>query len=117
VTTLHYLLLQQIGSANDNFNNSSRLETSRERAANYSTTSSARSTTSQNQHRLVGSIDKSLTDQNQFEAVQHRTLSALEEDFDHLPPLEEGEATVRWGAIVSDNYSDSATHVTRGLVR
>jgi hypothetical protein len=42
-------LLRQIGSANDNFNNSFRLETSRERASNYSVTSSARSTTSRNQ--------------------------------------------------------------------
>jgi hypothetical protein len=42
-------LLRQISSANDNFNNSSRLETSWEQAANYSVTSSARSTTSRNQ--------------------------------------------------------------------
>jgi hypothetical protein len=110
-------LLRQIGSANDNFNNSSLLETSWERAANYSATSSAWSTTSQNQLRLVGSFDKSLTDQNQFEAVQPRILSALEEDFDHLPPLDEGEATTCRGAMVLDNYSDPATHVTQGLVR
>jgi hypothetical protein len=110
-------LLRQIGSANDNFNNSSRLETSWEQASNYSVTSSARSTTNRNQLRLVGSIDKSLTDQNLSEVVQPRTLSALEEDFDHLPPLEEGEATTHRGAVVSDNYLDSATHVTQGPVR
>jgi hypothetical protein len=45
------------------------------------------------------------------------TLSALEKDLDHPPPLGEGEATACWGAIISDNYSDSATHVTRGPVR
>jgi hypothetical protein len=49
--------------------------------------------------------------------VQPRTLSALEEDLDHLLSLREEEATVRRVAIVSDNYSDSATHMTRGLVR
>jgi hypothetical protein len=49
--------------------------------------------------------------------IQPRTLSAFEDDFDHLPPLKEGEATMCQGAIVSDNYSDSPTHVTRGLVR
>jgi hypothetical protein len=52
-----------------------------------------------------------------FKIVQPRTLSALEEDFDHLPPLEEGEATAHRGAIISNNYSDSATHVTWDLVR
>jgi hypothetical protein len=97
-------LLRQIGSANDNFNNSSRLETSREQAANYSSTSSAWSTTSQNELRLVGSMDRSLMDQNWFEAVQPGALSELEEDLDCLPPLEEGEATMRREAIVSDSY-------------
>jgi hypothetical protein len=110
-------LLQQISSANDNFNNSSRLETSREEGAKDSATSSARSTTSRNQLRLVGSIDKLHTDQNWFEAVQPRTLSALEENFENLPPLGEGEATTCRGAIVSNSYSDAATHVTCGLVR
>jgi hypothetical protein len=38
-------------------------------------------------------------------------------DLDYLPPLGEGDAIARRGAIASDNYSDSATHVTRGLVR
>jgi hypothetical protein len=52
-----------------------------------------------------------------FEAVQPRTLSALEEDLDHLSLLRKGEATARRGAIVSDNYSDSAAHMTRSLVR
>jgi hypothetical protein len=51
------------------------------------------------------------------EVVQPRTSSALEEDLDHLLPLGEGEATARRGAIVSDNYSDLAVHMTRGLVR
>jgi hypothetical protein len=92
-------LLRHIGSANDNFNNSSQLETSRERAANYSVTSSARSTTSRNQLRLIGSIDKSLTDQDRVETIQPRTLSALEEDFYHPPPLREGEATACQGAF------------------
>jgi hypothetical protein len=41
----------------------------------------------------------------------------LEEDLDHLPPLEEGEVTTHRGAIVSSNYLDSATYMTRGLVR
>jgi hypothetical protein len=45
---LQLRLLQQIGSANDNFNYSSRLETSREQVLNYLATSSARSTTSRN---------------------------------------------------------------------
>jgi hypothetical protein len=110
-------LLRQINSANDNFNNSSRLETSRKQSTNYSATSSARSKTSRNQLRLVGSNDKLHMDQIRFKVVQPRTLSALEEDLDHPPPLEEGEATVRWGVIVFDNYSDAAAHVTRGLVR
>jgi hypothetical protein len=105
-------LLQQISSTNDNFNNSSRLETSRERAANYLATSSAWPTTSRNQLQLVGSIDKSLMDPNLFKVVQPRTLSTLEEDLDCLPPLGEGEATACWGPKVSDNYSDPATHVT-----
>jgi hypothetical protein len=61
--------------------------------------------------------NKSLTDQDQVEMVQPRILFTLEEDLDHPPPLGEGEATACWGAIVSDNYSDSATHVTRGLAR
>jgi hypothetical protein len=58
-----------------------------------------------------------------YEAVQPSTLSALEEDLDHLLPLEEEEATTRRGATVSDNYSDSAAHMKpiisnlRGLVR
>jgi hypothetical protein len=56
-------------------------------------------------------------DQDWFEMVQPRILSTLEEDLDHPPTLGEGEATARWGAIISDNNSDSATHVTRGLVR
>jgi hypothetical protein len=43
-------LLRHIGSANDNFDDSSRLETSREQATNYSATSSAWSTTSPNPH-------------------------------------------------------------------
>jgi hypothetical protein len=110
-------LPRQIGSANDNFNNSSRLETSQERAANYSATSSARSTTSRNQLQLVGSINKSLTDQDWVETVQPKTLSALEENLDHLPSLGEGKATTCQGAMVSDNHSDPATHVTKGLVR
>jgi hypothetical protein len=102
---------------------SSRLETSWEQVLNYSATSSARSTTSRNQHRLVGFVDKSPTDQSYaspptfcamhtlsignpetpkpcpdwFEAVQPRTLSTLEEDLDHLPQLGEGEATVPRG--------------------
>jgi hypothetical protein len=46
------------------------------------------------------------------EAVQPRTLSASEEDLDHLLPLREGEATARLGATVSDNNSDSAAHMT-----
>jgi hypothetical protein len=47
----------------------------------------------------------------------------LEEDFDHLLQLREGEATARRGAAVSNNYSNSATHITsiignhQGLVR
>jgi hypothetical protein len=57
-------LLRQIGSANDNFNKSSQLETSRERASNYSATNSAQSTTSRNQLRLVGFIDKPPTAQS-----------------------------------------------------
>jgi hypothetical protein len=136
-------LLQQIGSANDYFNHSSRLETSRERVLNYLVTISAWSTTSWNQLRLVGFVDKSPTDKSYAspptfrathtlfigkletpnpcqvwsEAVQPRTFSALEEDLDYLLPLGEGEATVRQGAIVSNNYSDSAAHMTRDLVR
>jgi hypothetical protein len=103
-------MLRQIGNANDNFNNSSRLETSRERAANYSATSTARSKTSRNQLRLVGSIDKSHMDQNWFEAVQPRTLSALEEDLDHPPPLGEGESHRLLGGygfrqLLESNYS------------
>jgi hypothetical protein len=106
-------LLRLISCANDNSNNSSRLETSRERVSNYSVTSSARSTTSWNQFRLVGFVDKLPTDQSYaslptfyathtlsinkletpkpclvwFEAVQPRTLSALEANLDHLLPL------------------------------
>jgi hypothetical protein len=49
--------------------------------------------------------------------VQPRILSALEEDFDHLPPVREGKATACRGAMVFDNYSDPSIHVTRGLVR
>jgi hypothetical protein len=41
----------------------------------------------------------------------------LEEDFDQPPPLGEGEATARQGAMVFDNYSDPSTHVTQDLVR
>jgi hypothetical protein len=41
----------------------------------------------------------------------------LEEDLDLLPPLGEGKATARRGAIVSYNYSDLATHMTWSLVR
>jgi hypothetical protein len=136
-------LLRQIGSANDNFNYSSQLEFSWERVLNYSAISSAQSTTSRNQLRLVSFVDKLPKDQSYvslptfcatytlsiskletpkpcpdwFEAVQLRTLFALEEDLDHLPPLEEGEATARRGAIVFDNYSDSAAHITRSLVK
>jgi hypothetical protein len=80
-------------------------------------TSSARSTTSRNQLRLVGSIDKSLTDQDRVETVQPMTLSTLEEDFAHLPLLGEGKATACREAMVSDNYSDPSIHVSRGLVR
>jgi hypothetical protein len=108
---LQFRLPQQIGCANNNFNYSSQLETSRERALNYSATSSTWSTTSQNQLRLVGFIDKLPMDQSYaspptfcathtlsiiklattkpcpdwFEAAQPRTLSALEENLDHLP--------------------------------
>jgi hypothetical protein len=47
------------------------------------------------------------------EAVQTRTLSALEEDLDHLLlPLGEGEATARQAATISNNHSDSAAHMT-----
>jgi hypothetical protein len=110
-------LPRQLGSANDNFDNLSRLETSRDRAANYSANSFARSTTSQNQLRLVGSINKLLTDQDRVETVQPSTLSASEEDFDHPPPLGEGEATACQGAMVSNNHSDPSTHVIQSLVR
>jgi hypothetical protein len=128
---------------------SSQLETSQGRVLNYSAISSAQSTTSRNQLRLVGFIDKSPTNQSYSssptfcathilsigklktskpclvwpEAVQPRTLSALEKDSDHLLPLEDGVALARRGAIVSDNYSDLAAHMTpiisnpRGLVR
>jgi hypothetical protein len=44
-------------------------------------------------------------------------LSALEEDLDHPPPHGEVEATACLGAIIFDNYSDSATHVTHSLIR
>jgi hypothetical protein len=47
-----------------------------------------------------------------FEAVLPKTISALEEDFDHLLQLGEEEATGRWGTTVYDNHSDSATHAT-----
>jgi hypothetical protein len=50
-------LLRQIGSANDYFNYSSRLETSRGRVLNYLVSSFARSTTSRNQVRLVSFVD------------------------------------------------------------
>jgi hypothetical protein len=56
-------------------------------------------------------------DQDWFETVQPRILTALEEDLDHPPPLGEGEATACWGSIISDNYSDLAPHVIHGLVR
>jgi hypothetical protein len=56
-------------------------------------------------------------DQDRVEIVQPRTLSALEEDFDHLPTLGEGKAIACRGAMVFDNYSDPSIHVTRGLVR
>jgi hypothetical protein len=39
-----------------------------------------------------------------------KTLSILEEDFDHLLQLREEEATGRQGATVYDNHLDSATH-------
>jgi hypothetical protein len=55
-------------------------------------------------------------DQDRVETVQPKTLSTLEEDFDHPPPLEEGEATACQGAMVFDNYSNPSTHVTQGLV-
>jgi hypothetical protein len=56
--TLQLQLLQQISSANDYLNYSSRLETSRGRVLNFSVTSFARSRTSRNQLRLVGFVDK-----------------------------------------------------------
>jgi hypothetical protein len=56
-------------------------------------------------------------DQDRVETVQPRTLSALEEDFEHPPPLGEGEATAPQGAMVSDNHSDPSNHVTEGLAR
>jgi hypothetical protein len=56
-------------------------------------------------------------DQDGVETVRVSTLSALEEDFGHPPPLGEGEATTRPGAMVFDNHSDPSTHVTQGLVR
>jgi hypothetical protein len=56
-------------------------------------------------------------DQDRVKTVQPRTLSVLEEDLDHPPPLGEVEATTRPGAMVSDNHSNPSTHVTQGLVR
>jgi hypothetical protein len=49
----------------------------------------------------IGKIETPKPCPDWFEAVQTRTLSALEEDLDHLPPLGEGEATMRQGTIVS----------------
>jgi hypothetical protein len=47
-----------------------------------------------------------------FEAILPKTLSTLEEDFNHLLQLGEEEATGCQEATIYDNHLDSATHAT-----